>query len=150
MRSLLFIYRVGNLRHGDIVKEINDISVKGVSLHDAHIILRDANPIVQLAIQRKNQASRTSKYAVDGSERKLSEERRKISGNGTRPPLEPRIKASLSIARSESWRSDSSVSSSPNKSSITNSPVLKRLEVTQDGVQVSRMKKSGSLDDKVI
>ena len=131
------------------MKEINDIPLTGVSLHDANMILLDANPIVQLAIQRKSQASRTSKYAVDETGRKLSGERRTISVDGAKPPLEPGIKASLPITRSESWRSDSSASSSPMKSSVKSSPVLKRLQVTQDGGQGSRMKRSGSMEDKV-
>jgi len=118
-----------------------------MSLYDANTILEEANPIVQLAIQRKNQRSRESRYAVDERERKLSAAKRKISGDGTMQRLENGAK--LSFARSNSWRSDSSISSSsPKKNSVTSSPVLKRLEVAQDSGQGFRLKTSSSQEDK--
>ena len=139
----------GNLRYGDIIKEMNDIPLEGMSLNDANVILEDAMPILQLAVQRKKQNVRESRYAVGGDASKLSGERRKMPGNGTKPQLEGGNKSTFPFARSDSWRSDSTVSSSPKKSSITNSPVLKRLEVVQDGGQSLRMRKSSSQEDKV-
>ena len=146
----MFVCRTGNLRHGDLIKEINDISLDGRSLYDANVILEEANPIVQLAIQRRNQKSRESRYAVDERERRLSAAKRKMSGDGTMPRSENGAKLSFPFARSNSWRSDSSVSSSsPKKSSVTSSPVLKRLEVAQDSGLGFRLKTSGSQEDKV-
>ena len=131
------------------MKEINDLPLKDISLQDANVILNDANPIVQLAIQRKTHTSRQSKYAIDGSGRKLSTEKRAMSGDWTKPPLENGTKTLFPFARSDSWRSDSSVSSSPKKNSVTNSPVLKRLEVAQDSGVGLRLRKLSSQEDKV-
>ncbi|XP_065071560.1 tyrosine-protein phosphatase non-receptor type 13-like isoform X2 [Rhopilema esculentum] len=141
----------GGLRHGDKIKEINEISLQGMSLHDANTILEEAFPIVQLAIERRKQAVRESRYAVGtpGSSSQFRAEKsssldrdnslnaaRKISGSFNRS-LPPYI-------RSDSLRSDSSVSSSPRKMSITNSPVLKRLDVGYNG----RTRKTSSQAEK--
>ncbi len=54
-----------------------------------------------------------------------------------------------SFVRSDSLRSDSSATSSPKKSSVVNSPLLKRLDVLQDSSQNSQIRKTSSQEDKV-
>ena len=124
----------------------------GLSLEDANGVLEEAVPIVQLAVQRRKQASRESRYALGGNSTKAHANGTNMFGDGTKTSATERkisSEALLKFARSDSWRSDSTVSSSQKKNSITNSPVLKRLEVTQDGYQSTRFRKSSSMDDKV-
>ena len=122
-----------------------------MNLSDANIILDESMPIVQLAIERRQQAVRESRYAVGATE-EPSQLKMVKSGsldNDMSPSLGRKFLGErfLSFARSDSHRSDSSAMSSPKKSSVTNSPILKKLDVMQDNGY--RMKKSTSQDDKV-
>lgn len=148
--------------------------MEGRSLDEANTILEEAMPIVQLAIQRRKQVTRGSRYAVGGGgdeqSRKVSDNGRKLSGDmrqasggvrefwgegtistghGRKISGSEEARFAHRFARSDSWRSDSTTSSSPKKSSITNSPVLKIIEVTQDGSQSMRMRRASSHEGKV-
>ena len=140
------------MRHGDKIKEINEISLQGMSLHDANTILEEAFPIVQLAIERRKQAVRESRYAVraPGSSSRFRAEKSSSLDRGNSPNPARKMSGSFNRSlppyiRSDSLRSDSSVSSSPRKMSITNSPVLKRLDVGYNG----RTRKTSSQAEKV-